>query len=79
MYTTDVPLAPEERLREVAAILAAGLLRLRTRPQLAATVDMPGEHAAPEEFSESRQKALGFSAPPRTDLHPCPSRKVHPG
>lgn len=37
MHTTDVPLAPEERLREVAAILAAGLLRLRTRPQLAAT------------------------------------------
>ena len=33
----DVPLSAEERLQEVAAILAGGLLRLRTRPQLAAT------------------------------------------
>jgi hypothetical protein len=28
----DVPLSADERLCEVAAILAAGLLRLRTRP-----------------------------------------------
>jgi hypothetical protein len=41
MHTTDVPLVPEERLREVAAILTAGLLRLHTRPQLAATTDRP--------------------------------------
>jgi len=67
MHTTDVPLAPEERLREVAGILAAGLLRLRTRPQLAAPADMSGEHAAPKEFSESRQKPLGLPAPPRPD------------
>jgi len=26
MHTTDVPLSPDERLREVAAILAVGLL-----------------------------------------------------
>ena len=69
----DVPLSPDERFREVAAILAAilaaGLQRLRTRPQLAATADMPGGHAAPAESSESFQKALGFPAPPRTDPH----------
>ena len=47
MHTTDVPLSADERLREVAAILAAGLLRLRTRPQLAATSDMAGEHVPP--------------------------------
>lgn len=70
MSTTDLPPTPEERFREVAAILAAGLLRLRTRPQLAAATDILGEHAAPEESSESCQKALGFCAPPRTDLHP---------
>ena len=28
----DVPLSPQERLREIAAILAAGVLRLKTRP-----------------------------------------------
>jgi len=69
MSTTDVPLSPDERFREVAAILAAGLLRLRTRPQLAATAEMPGPHAAPTESSESFQKALGFPAHPRTDPH----------
>jgi len=51
-------LTPKERLHEVASILAAGLLRLRTRPQMAATADMPGEPAAPEESSESCRKAL---------------------
>ena len=67
MHTTDVPLAPEERLREVAAILAAGLLRLRTRPQLAGPADMSGKPAAPRKRAESSQKALGLSAPPRPD------------
>jgi len=32
MHTTDVPLSSEERLREIVAILAAGLLRLRPPP-----------------------------------------------
>ena len=80
MHTTDVPLAPEERLREVAAILAAGLLRLRSpacaaltpgaagrRPQLAAPADMSGEPAAPKEPAETSQKPLGLPAPPRPD------------
>ncbi len=30
MPATEIELTPEERFREVAAILAAGLLRLRT-------------------------------------------------
>jgi len=76
----DVPLAPDERLREVAGVLAAGLLRLRTpacaaltlgaagrHPQLAATSDMPGEHVPPQESAESAQKALGLPATPRPD------------
>jgi hypothetical protein len=69
MHTTDVPLSAEERLREVAAILAAGLLRLRTRPQLAATSDMCGEHVPPQESADSAQKALGLPATSRPDPH----------
>jgi hypothetical protein len=79
MHTTDVPLSPEERLREVAGILATGLLRLRTRPQLAATSDMSGEpacaedsagrHVPPQESAESAQKALGLPATARPDPH----------
>jgi hypothetical protein len=69
MPTTDLPPTPEERFHEVAAILAAGLLRLRTRPQIAATEDIPGEHAIPPESSESVQKSLGFPAPLRTNVH----------
>jgi hypothetical protein len=67
MHTTDVPLSAEERLREVASILAAGLLQLRTRPQLAATSDIPGGHVPPQESAESAQKALGLPATPRPD------------
>jgi hypothetical protein len=33
MHTTDADLTPAERLREIAAILAAGILRQRTRPE----------------------------------------------
>jgi len=80
MHTTDVPLSAEERLREVAGILAAGLLRLRTRPQLAATSDMSdgpacaasvaaGRHVPPQESAESAQKALGLLATARPDPH----------
>lgn len=67
MHTTDVPLSAAERLREVAAILAAGLLLLRTRPQPAATSDMPGRHVPPQESADSPQKALGLPATPRPD------------
>jgi len=46
---SDVPadMTPQQRRQEIAAILAAGLLRLRTRPQLAATSDMSGGHIPP--------------------------------
>jgi hypothetical protein len=67
MHSTDVPLSAEERFREVASILAAGLLRLRSRPQLATTSDMPGEHVPPQESADSAQKALGLPATPRPD------------
>jgi len=33
MHTTDVPLSPDERIHEIAAILAAGVLRLKTHPE----------------------------------------------
>jgi len=69
MHTTDVPLSPDERLREVAAILAAGLLRLRARPQLAAAADVSGGHVPPQEAAKSAQKALGLPAPRRPDPH----------
>jgi hypothetical protein len=65
----DVPLSAEERLQEVAAVLAAGLLRLRTRPQLVPTSDMPDGHVPTLESAESAQKALGLSATARPDPH----------
>ena len=48
-------LSPEDRLREVAAILAKGILRL------------PPEHAAPKETSDSGRISLAFRAPLRLD------------
>ena len=54
----DIPPTPQERLREVAALLAAGLLRLRTRPNLASVATVPGQHAAPEKAEESGEKPL---------------------
>lgn len=69
MHTTDVPLSPDERPREVATMLAAGLPRLRARPQLAATSDMSSAHVPPQESVDSAQKALGLPATPRPDPH----------
>jgi len=59
----EIPLTPEERQREVAVILATGLMRLRTRPELAPGTAVPGQHAAPEKTEESGGKPL---ASPRT-------------
>lgn len=56
----DCPLSPEERLTEVAAILAAGLLRMKTAP--------PANAPAPGQSAESSEKALELCAPSRT--HP---------
>ncbi|HEV57532.1 MAG TPA: hypothetical protein ENN87_08540 [Phycisphaerales bacterium] len=69
MHTTDVPLSPDERLHEIAGILAAGLLWLRTRPQLAATSDISGGHVPPQESADSAQKALGLPVTARPDPH----------
>ena len=57
-------LSPEDRLIEVAAVLAAGLLRLRARPQLAATA---GDAAGGQPAGFARNP-LELSAPART--HP---------
>jgi hypothetical protein len=48
-------LTADERLRQVAALLAAGVLRLRDRAALPAD---PGEHPAPENPQENGQDSL---------------------
>jgi hypothetical protein len=45
----------EERLREVASILAAGVLRLRSRAALPADL---GQHSGPKNLPESGQDCL---------------------
>ena len=75
MSTTDLPPTPEERFHEVAAILAAGLLRLRIRPQLASTSDSSGAHAAQPESEDSARKPLGFPAPRGLILTPVNARE----
>ena len=87
MHTTDLPAdalakvglppSPDERFRELAAILAGGLLRLCSRRQLGVTSDMSsepacaeapaGRHAVPKESAEAAQKPLGLTAPPGPD------------
>ena len=67
MPTVDLPATPEDRLHEVAAILAAGLLRLHARPELA-TSDIPGGPAAAQESPESSRNPLELPA------HPSPHR-----
>jgi len=50
MHTTDVPLAPEARLREIAALLAAGFLRLKRRTGCVPGGDFP-PHVPAEDSS----------------------------
>ena len=59
----EADLTPDERLCELAAILAAGILRLKTGPQLVATADVSAPDSVPEESSDSTQKRLDLSAP----------------
>ena len=61
-------LTPNERLREIAGLLAAGVRRLRNGNALHADPRKPGEATAPP---ESTQNCL--AAPGRTGL------TVHPG
>lgn len=56
----------DERLREVAAILAAGILRLRSRAALPAD---PGKHSGLKNSPESRQDGLEVSAETVLSVH----------
>jgi len=64
---TDANLSPEDRLREVAAILAEGYLRLTRGRMNAAECPPSGDATVPENSQETLKKALELSAPPRTD------------
>jgi hypothetical protein len=55
---TDANLAPEDRLREIAAILAEGYLRLTRGRRNAADEPPSGDATAPENSQEDSQKAL---------------------
>ena len=67
---TDVHRTPEDRLREVAAILAEGYLRL-TRGRRNASERPPSDDvAAPENSPETLRNCLELSAPPRPDGPP---------
>jgi hypothetical protein len=59
-------LAPHERLREVAAILAAGLLRLRARSALPTD---PDQVHGPKNLPESGQDCLEVPAETGLSVH----------
>lgn len=66
MYTTDLPatdlpipeadLTPDERRREIAAILAAGILRLRTRREAMPGLAACATESGPEKLPHSAEK-----------------------
>jgi hypothetical protein len=64
MPATDQDLTPAERLREIASILASGILRLRTLPESTAS----GPESSPEKSRESRKKSLDAFPPPSPDV-----------
>ncbi|HZT79146.1 MAG TPA: hypothetical protein VFA26_02910 [Gemmataceae bacterium] len=55
-----------ERFRELAGILAAGVLRLRDRAALAAD---PGEHPTPENLSKTGDSCLELSGKTVLSVH----------
>ena len=63
--TMTAPHSPEERRREVAAILAAGILRLRTPLQCIPEPESNSPESMSEKLSESRRNCLDVSASPR--------------
>ena len=68
MRTTDdstdlADLAPDERLRELASIFAAGILRLRLRAAV------PASDPAPENVLESRPRRLELPAKTVLSVH----------
>ena len=66
---TNAALTPDERRREVAAILAAGVLRLTSRPDLVPESADSADADGPGKSSDSAEKALELCTPPRTH---CP-------
>jgi len=64
---TDVSFTPEDRVRELSAIFAAGLLRLGSRPQVLPMAADSGMCGAPLEFSQLAGNPLGFRAKPLPD------------
>jgi hypothetical protein len=69
MYTTDAELTPAERLHEIAAILAAGILRLRTRSGSTLESAALGEKSDPERISDSAQERLDLSGTQSPHVH----------
>jgi len=68
-HKTDAALTPDERRREVAAVLAAGVLRLTSRPDALSESADNSDADGPEKSSDSAEKALELRTPPRTH---CP-------
>ena len=60
MHATEAELTPDQRRREIAAVLAAGILRLKIRPGSLPEPCMSG----PEKSSDSGQKPLALPALP---------------
>lgn len=67
MHSTDADLTPAERRREIAAILAAGIVRLSTRPEATPDPASSGAENAPANRSYSIQKSLDSGC--RTSPH----------
>jgi hypothetical protein len=64
VHPTEADLSPDERRREIAAILAAGVLRLSARPEALPEHTSPGADDAPANSPDSAQKPLDLPAPP---------------
>jgi hypothetical protein len=60
------PISPEERLRQIASILAAGVRALRDRAALSAN---PGDISASDNFLESRPNCLESGGDSRLSVH----------
>ena len=73
MHQTEADLSPAERRREIAAILAAGILCLSIRPEALSACGSPAQAGTPEaalpgadtgseESPDSAQKPLDLAA-----------------
>lgn len=64
MHTTEAHLSPDDRRREIASILARGILRLQSRREAC----NGALSAPPEKSPKTSQKALESLPPVRTDV-----------